>query len=108
MTDQELINQHFHRLCNEKFLKNDDERIIGKAKDVIENLQEQIRYVKNPDNDIDEEEREFIVSEANELIKEIQETYNNQNDVISISFNPMAGFYMLESTKSLLDDLVDY
>ena len=42
---QELINEFFDKLCKNKFFKNDDEEIIGKVKDVIQNLNEQIEYV---------------------------------------------------------------
>ena len=49
---QELINEFFDKLCKNKFFKNDDEEIIGKAKDVIQNLNEQIEYVMNEENEI--------------------------------------------------------
>ena len=40
MLKQFFINRYFHKLRTEKFFKNDDEEIIGKAKDVIQNLKD--------------------------------------------------------------------
>ena len=75
MFKQFFINKYFQKLSNTKFFRNDENAIIGKAKDVIKNLQDQIYYVENPHNDIDEENRDFIVEEANSLIEEIQKEY---------------------------------
>lgn len=102
---QKLINKYFCKLCTEKFFKNDDENIIGKVKDVIENLEEQIKYVNNPKNKICQEDIEFIVNAANELIKEINANYTNKNDVIGINLHPMAGFYMLQPKETLFEEL---
>lgn len=105
---QKLINKYFNKLCSEKFFKNDDEDIIGKVKDVIENLKEQIKYVNNPKNKVCQEDIEFIVNEANELIKEINTNYPNKNDVIGISLHPMAGFYVLQDKETLFEELNEY
>lgn len=105
---QELINKYFNKICSDKFLKNDDEAIIGKAKYVIENLKEQIEYVHNPKNEIDEEDIDFIVNEAIMLIEEINKTYPNKDDVIKISIHPMLGFYVLQRKDSLYEELKDY
>lgn len=105
---QESINEMFNKLCNEKFLKNDDEVIIGKAKDVIDNLKQQSEYANNPENKLDEEEIEFITGEVNELIEQINNTYSNKEDVIKIEIHPMTGFYILADKKSLLEDLKEY
>lgn len=105
---QDLINFYFSKLCDGRFFKNDDEIIIGKAKDVIEDLKQQSEYVKNPDNDIDEEEIEFITDEVKSLINEIEEKYSNTDDVIEISSSPMAGFYELIDTENLLKELKEY
>ena len=105
---QELINKYFDKLCSEKFFKNDDEIIIGKAKDVINNLKEQITYVKNPKNKLCEIDIEIVVESATELIEEINQTYSNKDDVIEIAIHPMAGFYVLKDKKSLLKELKEY
>ena len=52
MFKQFFINKYFQKLSNTKFFRNDDNAIIGKAKDIIKNLQDQIYYVENPHNDI--------------------------------------------------------
>ncbi|MCI8470474.1 MAG: hypothetical protein HFJ35_03130 [Clostridia bacterium] len=105
---QKLINKYFSKLCTEKFFKNDDEDIIGKVKDVIENLKEQIKFVNTPENDVCKEDIEFIIKSANELIAVINSNYTNKNDVIGISVNPMAGFYMLQSKETLFKELKEY
>ena len=105
---QNLINFYFSKLCDSKFFKNDDEVIIGKAKDVIENLNQQVEYVKNPDNNIAEEEIEFITDEAKSLINEIEHNFSNKDDVIEISLSPMSGFYVLVDTEDLLEELKEY
>lgn len=105
---QESINEMFSKLCNEKFFKNDDEVIIGKAKDVIDDLKQQLEYANNPENELDEEEIGFIIGEVNELIKQINNTYTNKEDVIKIEIHPMAGFYILADKESLLEQLKEY
>jgi hypothetical protein len=108
MFKQFFINKYFQKLSNTKFFRNDENAIIGKAKDVIKNLQNQIHYVENPHNDIDEENRDFIVEEANSLIEEIQKEYRNKNNVIGLYNHPMAGFYVLQDKYTLYKDLKDY
>ena len=105
---QDLINEYFSKICSDKFFKNDEEVIIGKAKDVIENLKQQSEYVKNSENNIDKENIEFITNEIKILIKEIQDTYLNDNDIIKIELNPMAGFYLLSEQDRLLEELKQY
>lgn len=105
---QKLINKYFSKLCTEKFFKNDNENIIGRVKDVIENLEKQIKFVNNSKNEISQEDIDFIVNAANELIKEINANYTNKNDVIGISLHPMAGFYMLQPKETLFEELKEY
>lgn len=105
---QNLVNKYFSELCTEKFFKNDDENIIGRVKDVIENLEEQIKYVNNPKNKICQEDIEFIVNATNELIKEINANYINKNDVIGITLHPMTGFYVLQHKETLFEELKEY
>ena len=45
MFKQFFINKYFKKLSNTKFFRNDEDAIIGRAKDVIKNLQDQISYV---------------------------------------------------------------
>ncbi len=105
---QNLINYYFKQLCDDKFFENNEEVIIGKAKDVIKNLKEQAQYVKNPENNIDQDEIKFITSEVADLINTIKEEYPNKNDVIKISINPMVGFYELIDAELLLEELKIY
>ena len=108
MLKQFFINNYFNKLTSETFLKDDEEAIIGKAKDVIQNLKNQIKYAKNPENYIGEEDIEFIVNEANNLISEIEKKYYNKDNVIKVFMHPMAGFYVLQDKKSLLEDMKEY
>ena len=105
---QELINEFFDKLCKNKFFKNDDEEIIGKAKDVIQNLNEQIEYVMNEENEISKEERYAIVDEARKLIQKINNNYSNKDDVILLNNSPMDNFYDLQEKESLYEELKEY
>lgn len=108
MLKQFFINRYFHKLCTEKFFKNDEEAVIGSAKDVIQLLKENIDYTKNPENDVGEEWSEFIINESNDLIKEIDKTYKNKNNIIGLLFHPMSGYYVLQEKQSLFEDLKEY
>lgn len=105
---QELINKYFNKLCKDKFFKNNDEKIIGKAKDVINNLNRQIEYANNIENEISEEDRKFIISESIKLIQEINITYPNKDDIIMVALHPMAGFYVLQEQETLFEELKEY
>lgn len=105
---KELINEIFSNICNGKFLRNDDEVIIGKVKDVIDNLKQQTEFVNNSDNKLDEDEIKSITAQVNELIEQINNMYPNIEDVIKIEIHPMTGFYILADKKSLLEDLKEY
>ncbi len=106
---QELINKYFNKLCSEKFFQYDDEVIIGKVKDVIQDLKNQIKYVKDPNNDGHYKENiQLIIRETKKLIKEIKATYSNKEDVIKLEIHPMISFYTLKDKKNLFDELKMY
>ena len=104
MNKQKLINKYFNALTSDKFFKNDDETIIGKAGDVIEELCKQTEILK----DSRDEYECFIFSETHNLIKEIKEAYSNNDDVIELSFHPMVGFFTLININDLYEDLKEY
>ena len=108
MFKQFFINKFFNKLTSEVFFQNDDEAVIGKAKDVIQCLKDQMEYVKNPGNDINKEEAMNIIDNSNNLIQEIENTYHNKNNVVGIVNSPMAGFFVLQDKKSLYLDLKEY
>ena len=103
-----LLCEFFDKLCKNKFFKNDDEEIIGKVKDVIQNLNEQIEYVMNEKNEISKEERDAIVDEARKLIQKINNNYSNEDDVIWLNNSPMDNFYDLQEKESLYEELKEY
>lgn len=105
---QKLINKYFNKLCSDKFFQYDDEIIIGKVKDVIQDLKEQIKYVKYNQEEYDKEEIQTITVETKKLIKEIQNTYSNKNDIIELVLHPMLGFYTIGDRKELYEDLKMY
>lgn len=105
---QKLINKYFNKICSNKFFKYDEETIIGKVNDVIQDLKEKIEYVKEPENNFDKEEIKFITNEAKKLINEIQNTYSNKNDIIELVLHPMLGFYSLGDRKNLYEELKMY
>lgn len=105
---QKLINKYFNKICSNKFLRCDEEAIIGRVNDVIQVLKKQIEYVKEAKNNFDKEEIRFITNEAKKLINEIQNTYPNKNDVIELVLHPMLGFYSLGDRKNLYEELKMY
>jgi hypothetical protein len=108
MYKQFLINKYFKKLCNAKFFKNDEDAIIGRAKDVIKCLQDGVTYVKDPINEVNEENRDFLVEETALLIKDIQNDYHNMNNVIGLTNHPMLGFYVLQDKTDLYNELKEY
>lgn len=105
---QNITNIYFDRICKEKFLINDPEAMIGRAKDVIQELQEQLDQYLSSESELDEEEKEVLTADTKDLINEIKKEYKNQNDVIGLSYHPMADFYVLDSTENTYDNVKDY
>ena len=105
---QNIINTYFDRICKEKFLVNDPEEMIGRAKDVLQELQEQFDQYLSSESELDEEEKEFISSEYKGLIEEIKKDVPNKNDVISLGYHPMADFYVLDSKEDTYKNVKDY
>ena len=108
MFKQFLINRYFHKLCKEKFFKNDEDAVIGSAKDVIQFLNENIEYAKNDRQQIGEEWSDYIISESNNLIKEINKKYKNQRNIVGLFNHPMSGYFVLQEKQSLFEDLKEY
>ena len=108
MEKQNLINNYFKKLCKTDFFKNDEECIIGSAKNVIKCLEENLEYAKDSKNEIEEEIVEFLDIETNSLIKEIKSKYNNLDDIIELNTSQMLGFYTLEDKETLYNDLKEY
>lgn len=108
MRKQLLINKYFHKLCSDKFFEYDDEVMTGMVKDVIEELKNQIEYLKGPKNDYDEEYTEYLINETKDLINEINNTYSHKNDVIKLTVHPMSGSYVIQDKNQLYEELKDY
>ena len=68
MFKQFFINRYFNKIANEEFFRNDEEAVIGKAKDVIEQLKEHMESYKNS-KDEDIEQLEEWIAEDEDLIK---------------------------------------
>jgi len=105
---QKLINEYFDKLCSDKFFKDDYEEIIGRKKDVIEKLKENVQYAKNPKNNVDKSDIKFIKSETKALLKQIKNENLKDDDVIYLDYHPMSDFYALQSTETLYNELKDY
>ena len=108
MLKQILINKYFYKLSTGKFFKNDDDAMIGRAKDVIHNLKDNIEYLNILENDDLKEDIININNETIELIKEINRKYFNKNNVIGLFNHPMAGFYVLQEKGELYEYLKEY
>lgn len=105
---QELINMYFYKVCSEKFINNNDELIIGKAEDIVQDLKEQIKYVQKSENKLDESEIEMITDELNELITEIDNKYYNKKDIIGVTLHPMSESYTLLDKEVVYEELKEY
>ena len=103
---QEKINEYFNKLCKEKFFRN-DEALIGKAKDVIDDLEQNADYVKN-DNSLDKQEANFIIKETSKLVKKIKKEHPNLDDVIKLYDNEMGEFTELVETEILYNEMKEY
>lgn len=108
MLKQFLINRYFHKLCKEKFFKNDEDAVIGRARDVIRFLKENSTYAAEDKETIGEEWAEYVISESNNLIQEINKKYKNKNNIVGLFNHPMSGYFVLQEKQSLLEDLKEY
>lgn len=104
---QKLIKYYYSKLNSKDFFINDDEEIIGRAKDVIKTLRQELKFAQNLRNGLDEEEIEFLQNETEKLIKEINNNYYKK-DIIRIYISHMAGFYVLQNEQDLYEDLKEY
>ena len=103
-----FYNRFLRKLLFKKFYKLDEDRAIGRAEDIIEMLKENIEYVNNPKNNVDEQWAEASTLECNGLIKEIEEKYPNKDDVILLHNSPMSDYYYLEDEQTLYEELHEY
>lgn len=108
MLKQLLINKYFHKLCKDKFFKNDEDAVIGSAKNVIQFLKENITYANEDKNIVGEEWAEYIISESYNLIEQINKAYKNKNNIVGLFNHPMSGYYILQEKQSLFEDLKEY
>lgn len=105
MFKQALINKYFNKLTTDKFFKNDNEAVIGKAKDVIQQLKSYAEDFKKKEDEFDPEELEIWIEENEELINDIEQKYHNKNDVVGIFYHPMAGTFLLQDKDDLFEEL---
>lgn len=83
----------------------DDENMRGKVEDIIKELKKNQEYINTPENDIDEEMKEFLNSETDTLVKSLEENHDSQ-DYIELFEHPMAGFFVERDSSEILQDLL--
>lgn len=105
MLKQIFINKYFNKLTTDEFLQNDEDAVIGKAKDVIEQLKEHMEGYKKAIEENDKEVLEEWITEDEELISEIEKEYPNKEDIVGIAYHFMAGTFLLQDRSELLEDL---
>lgn len=104
---QEKINKYAKLVYNNE-LQDDGENVSGLVVDVIKHLKDIKKYFKTNESELSQEEIDGIIEETNELIKELEQNYDNE-DYVSLFTHPMSGFYSInEEIKDILDDLLDY
>lgn len=104
---QEKINKYAKLVYNNE-LQDDGENVSGLVVDVIKHLKDIKKYFETNESELSQEEIDGIIEETNELIKELEQNYDNE-DYVSLFTHPMSGFYSInEEIKDILDDLLDY
>ena len=104
---QEKINKYAKLVYNSELQNNYDE-MYGNAEDIIRQLRKDVEYMNNHKDEFDEEQIEFSNEESKELIKEIEEEFEDE-DYIHISEHPMSGYFVLDTDlNDCLDTLLEY
>lgn len=104
---QEKINKYAKLVYNNE-LQDDGENVSGLVVDVIKHLKDIKKYFETNESELNQEEIDGIIEETNDLIKELEQNYDNE-DYVSLFTQPMSGFYSInEEIKDILDDLLDY
>ncbi len=101
--NQEKVNDYAKLVYGDE-LYSQEETIYGKVSDVISKLRENQEHINNPKNEVDEENKEFINEETDELVEDLQ-TYHDLNDFVYLHLHPMSGFYVENEVSDLLEDL---
>ena len=104
---QEKINKYAKLVYNSELQNNYDE-MYGNAEDIIRQLRKDVEYMNNHKDEFDEEQIEFSNEESKELIKEIEEEFEDE-DYIHISEHPISGYFVLDTDlNDCLDTLLEY
>ena len=104
---QEKINKYAKLVYNSE-LQNKYDEMYGNAEDIIRQLRKDVEYMNNHKEEFDEEQIEFSNEESKELIKEIEEEFEDE-DYIHISEHPMSGYFVLDTDlNDCLDTLLEY
>lgn len=101
--NQEKVNDYAKVVYGDE-LYSQEETIYGKLSDVISELRENQEHVNNPKNEVDEETKEFINEETDELVKDLQE-HHNLKDFVYLNLHPMSGFFVENDISNLLEEL---
>lgn len=101
--NQEKVNDYAKVVYEDK-LYSEEEDIYGKLSDVISELRENQELVNDPKNKIDDETKEYINEETNELVKKLQNSHDLQ-DFVYLYVHPMSSFFIETDIADLLEDL---
>lgn len=106
MDIQEKINNQFEKVSNEldkTILGDMQEEFIGKRKDIVKFLKEEINACKKFDYEVEVQE---AIKFAEEFIKELEKF--EENDVVGVFIHPMdEGLHLMEQAK-LLEELENW
>lgn len=100
---QERVNDYAKVIYGDK-LYSEEENIYGKVSDVVSKLRENQEHINNPKNEVDEETKDFINEETDELVEELQ-NYHDLQDFVYLHIHPMSGFFVENDMSNLLEDL---
>ena len=84
--------------------KSDEyEKVIGRKKDIVNFLKNNLYYVNDRKNRVEEETIDCVNSETPYLISELKKF--NDDDIVGMFNNPMSGYYTILSSDVTLEEL---
>lgn len=95
---QNSINDYYNKLYGNKLMEN-EERKIGRVKDIKIILNEEIKAIDSED----EEYKEYYIEEYEQMMKELEE--KREDDIIEIFEHDMSEYYVILNQDSLCEEL---
>ena len=95
---QNSINDYYNKLYGDKLME-DEERKIGRVKDIKNKLKEEIKAIDSEDK----EYKEYYLEEFEQIMKELEE--KREDDIVEIFEHDMSAYYVILNQDSLYEEL---